>query len=248
MRLAGDPAASTPSRLRQYAEGAWAIMPLLPGIVPFGVIAGVAAAEAGFDSAAGIGQSLIVFAGAAQLATVQLLSDGAVPVVIILTGLTINLRFAMYSASLAPHLVGLAWWQRILVAYFMTDQVYVLSVVRFAPHPELSIARRMRYYLGAGIIIWLIWQGSTIAGYSLGSRVPPEWSLDFFLPLSFLALIVPGLRDRPTVVAAVVAGTVAFAGRGLPFNLGLFVGALLGIVAGYVAESRQATARDGAGA
>jgi len=248
MHFTGGPAAPTPRRLRQYAEGTWAIMPLLPGIVPFGMIAGVAAAEAGFGSAAGIGQSIVVFAGAAQLATVQLLSDGAVPLVIILTGLTINLRFAMYSASLAPHLVGLAWWQRILTCYFMTDQVYVLSVIRFATHPELPVDRRMRYYLGAGVTIWLVWQGSTIAGYLLGSRVPPEWSLDFFLPLSFLALLVPGLRDRPTVVAALVAGTLAFAGRGLPFNLGLFVGAILGIAAGYIVEARQRAAREGAGA
>lgn len=228
---------------RFFVKGAWAIAPLVPGIIPFGMIAGVAARDAGLGPGVGIGQSIIVFAGAAQLAVLQLLDEGALPVVAILTALIINLRFAMYSASLAPHLVGLRWPPRLAVAYLMTDQVYAMSAVRFGRDAGLALGHRFRYYLGAGVTNWVTWQSSTAAGYVLGGRVPAGSSLDFFLPLSFLALLVPGLRDRPAVVAAVVGGFVALVAHGLPFNLGLFTAAVCGMAAGYVTETRLTARR-----
>ncbi|MEX0840647.1 MAG: AzlC family ABC transporter permease, partial [Parvibaculum sp.] len=91
------------SVFRDYIDGIRAMLPLLPGAVPFGMIAGAVAAEAGFGSAAGIGQSVIIYAGAAQLAATQLVAEAAPALIVVLTGLVVNLRFAMYSASLAPH-------------------------------------------------------------------------------------------------------------------------------------------------
>lgn len=220
-----------------YIDGLRAMLPLLPGAVPFGMIAGAVAAEAKFGAAAGIGQSVLIYAGASQLAATQLVADAAPALIIVLTGLVINLRFAMYSASLAPHFAGLTLRRRALLAYLMTDQSYALTVSRYGADGTADAATKARFYLGGGIAMWIVWLGATAAGFMLGSRVPPSWSLDFFVPLSFLALLVPGIRDRATASAAATGAIIAVVATGLAFNLGLFVAAACGIAAGYLAET-----------
>lgn len=227
--------------LRQdWIDGMRVMLPLLPGAVPFGMIAGVVASNAGLDALAGIGQSVIVFAGAAQLASTQLIADAAPVLVVILTGLVINLRMAMYSASLAGHLSALPRGKRWLVSYLMTDQSYALSIMRYTQRPEMSLAAKFAFYMGGAIPMWVVWLAATAAGYFLGNRIPASWSLDFFVPLSFLALIVPAIRDRANAVAALTGGATAVLAWDLPFNLGLFLAALAGIAAGYAVERRQA--------
>ncbi|MBX3497050.1 MAG: AzlC family ABC transporter permease [Parvibaculum sp.] len=221
-----------------YVEGVRVMLPLLPGAVPFGMIAGAVAAEAKFGAAAGIGQSIVIYAGAAQLASTQLIADAAPALIVVLTGLVINLRFAMYSASLAPHFAGLSLRRRAMLAYLMTDQSYALGITRYTADSEMTARAKARFYLGGAIAMWVVWLAATAAGFTLGSRVPPSWSLDFFVPLSFLALLVPGIRDRAAGLAAVTGATVAVAASGLPFNLGLFLAAACGIAAGYFCETR----------
>lgn len=221
---------------QDWIDGARVMLPLLPGAIPFGMIAGVVASNAGLDALAGIGQSVIVFAGAAQLASTQLIADAAPVLVVILTGLVINLRFAMYSAAMAGHLSALPRWRRWLAAYLMTDQSYALSVLRYTARPEMSLAAKFAFYMGGAIPMWAVWLAATAAGYVLGNRIPASWSLDFFVPLSFLALIVPSIADRANAAAALTGGAVAVLAWMLPFNLGLFLAAIAGIAAGYAVE------------
>jgi len=230
--------------LKDHLDGIRAMLPLLPGAIPFGMIAGAVAAEARFGALAGIGQSVVVYAGAAQLAATQLVAEGAPALIVVLTGLVVNLRFAMYSASLAPHFAGLTLGRRMVLAYLMTDQSYALSITRYNNEPEMTATARARFYLGGAIAMWIVWLSATAAGFVLGSRVPPSWSLDFFVPLSFLALLVPGIRDSAAAVAAIAGAVIAVVAIALPFNLGLFLAAACGIAAGYAVETRQARRRN----
>jgi len=230
-----------------FAEGFGKMAPILPSLVPFGMIAGVSAAEAGLDVAAGLLQSVIVFAGAAQIAMTQLIGQDALPLVIVATGLVINLRFIMYSASMAPHIHDLPAPQRWLFAYFLTDQCYAIAITRFTALRERpSAAARLRFFLGAAIPMASVWHVSAAAGYFLGSGVPDSWQLKFGIPLSFMALMVPAVQDRPSIAAAVVGGGVAVLAGGLPYNLGLMLAAVLGIAAGVVAGARAARRSEGA--
>jgi predicted branched-subunit amino acid permease len=77
---------------------------------------------------------------------------------------------------------------------------------------------------------------STALGIFLGTAIPEEWSLDFALPLTFIAMAVPVLKDRPAIAAMVSAGIVALAAYSLPYKLGLIVAALVGIVVGTLLE------------
>ncbi len=231
------------TRRETFAAGAAAVVPVLPGVAPFGVVAGLTATGTGLSALQAMAMSAALFAGASQLATLQLVADGAVPAVILLTVITINLRFAMYSASLAPHFQHLGRRWRWPLAYLLVDQNYALSINRF--RHDQGTEHGHWFYLGAGGSLWLTWQAASAVGIFMGASVPRDWSLDFAIPLVFMVLLIPALRDRPHVLAAVVGGGVATLAADAPMHLGLVIGALSGIATGTWLETRRG---DGAGA
>jgi 4-azaleucine resistance transporter AzlC len=209
------------------------VSPLMLGIAPFALVAGIAAVDAGLGLAEAVGMSVVVFAGASQLAALELLGENAPLAVVVGTAVVINLRMLMYSASIAPHFADYGRRLRAGLAYLLTDQAYALSVAEFDENPDRT---RWRYYLGAAASLWIVWQIGTVAGVVLGASVPDAWGLTFAVPLVFLALLVPAMKDRPTTVAGGAGGAIAVVAAGLPLNLGLLVGALCGIGAGLVTE------------
>lgn len=215
-----------------FRAGVAAIAPVLLGVLPFGLAAGVVTAEAGYGVTETVGHSMLIFAGASQIAAVSLLGDGAAVAVVVLTVLVINLRMMMYAASLAPHMADIPLHRRAVGAYLLTDQAYAVSIVRF--RDPLTPGDRYAFYMGAALTLWVPWQLSTVTGVLVGASLPDSVPLGFAVPLMFLALLVPAVTDRPTLAAAVTSATVATLGAGLPSNLGMLVGALLGIAVGTV--------------
>lgn len=226
-----------PPVFRPLVAGAKDVAPILLGVIPFGIIVGASAVNAGFSTGQALGMSVIVFAGASQLAAIDLLARGAAVPVVVLTVLVINLRFLMYSAALTPHFSHLSARWKALVSYLITDQAFAVSVHRFQREPGLT--GRLWYYLGTAIVLWVTWQLGTVVGVFLGTLVPVSWELDFTVPLVFVALLVPSLRDRGNQVAASVAGFVALAGQGLPYNLGLILASFAGIALARWVEIRR---------
>ncbi len=208
------------------------VAPLVLGVAPFGLVAGIAAIEVGLSPAQAVGMSVVVFAGASQLAALELLGVDAPLAVVVVTAVVINLRMVMYSASIAPYFREFAPRWKAPLAYVLTDQAYALSIARF----RRGDPDRRAYYLGVAVTLWVVWQLATVAGVVVGTGVPAAWGLEFAVPLVFLALLVPAMEDRTTSLAAVVGGTVALAAGGLALNLGLLVGATAGVVAGFGAE------------
>lgn len=216
-----------------FRAGARDALPLLLGIAPFALVAGIAAIEAGLTPAQAMGMSVVVFAGASQLAAIELLGESAPLVVAIGTAIVINLRMLMYSASIAPHFADLRQRTRAGMAYLLTDQAYAMSVARYASDEEID---RKLYFIGVALTLWIVWVAGTAIGIGVGTGLPSELGLSFAVPLVFLALLVPAMKDRPTTVAAVVGGAVALVAAGVPFNLGLIAGAVGGIGAGLLTE------------
>jgi 4-azaleucine resistance transporter AzlC len=216
--------------------GARAIVPVLFALLPFGLAFGATAASSGFSPVEALGMSVIVAAGAAQLAMVQLVSAGASVAVVVLTVLVINLRLMLYSASLAPHFRRLPLWWKSLLSYHLTDQAYAATITRF-DEGEIKEPDKRWYYLGTGLAIWTTWQAATMTGVFLGSWISEGWSLDFVLPLVFIALVVPAVKDRTTGAAALAAGVAAVFAAALPLNLGLIGATLVGVLGGLATET-----------
>lgn len=210
--------------------------PLLVGVFPFGLIYGTLALNAGIPVAAAQAMSSVVFAGSSQFATAQLVHDAAPTFVIVLTIAVINLRHMLYSASLAPYMRDLSMRWKLLLSYLMTDEAYAVAILHYEKVGAAALAHW--YFFGAGLSLWTTWQVSTALGLWLGTALPAAWPLDFALPLTFIAMVVPALKNRPAVAAALSAGLVALLAYSLPYKLGLILAALTGIVVGTVLEER----------
>jgi 4-azaleucine resistance transporter AzlC len=220
-----------PADLRAGARDA---APIIVGLLPFGLVAGYAALEAGLSPAQAVGLSTIVFAGASQIAVIELLGADAPLTVAVATAVVINARLLMYSASIAPYFRAFRTRTKALLAYVLTDQAFALSVSTYRD-PDRDVDRRA-YYLGAAGSIWIAWQVATVAGVLLGTGVPSSWGLAFAAPLVFLALLVPAVGDRPSAAAAVVGGGVALLARNVPSDAGLLIGGVAGVAAGLAVE------------
>lgn len=233
-----SPAPPAPTVRQAFLEGARDVLPIVVGVIPFGLIVGVSATASGLTVADTLISSLVVFAGASQLAMIDLLGQGSPWIVAVLTAAVINVRMVMYSASMAPWLADVPLGSRAGAAYFLTDQSFALSVTRYAR--EAGTPRtRLAYYLGTALPLWLNWQIVTVVGVVAGAAVPDAVPLEATIPLVFLALLVPAVSDRPTLAAAIVGATVAVAAAPLPANLGLVAGAVSGIATGTVLDRRR---------
>jgi len=215
-----------------YWKGFKASAPLLLGIFPFAMIVGTMAVAAGMTLASSFGLSLFVFAGASQLAIIDLVGKEAPMFILIITALVINMRFLIYSAGMAPHFKGLKVKHKAMLSYLLTDQAYILGVSNFEKGAEKS--QGMWYYLGAASALWIVWQIGTAAGIFLGKGAPESWGLDFAVPLSFIALLVPTLKNKASGFAAATAAAAILLVNSLPMNMGLIVAVIIGVASGLI--------------
>lgn len=225
------------TRREEFINGMKATIPMVFGAIPFGIIFGAVATTGGLSPAATIGFSVFVFAGSAQFIAAGLVSSGVSIPLIVLTTFIVNLRHALYAASLAPFMKHLPQKWLLPLGFWLTDESYAAVIVRYN-QPDDSPNKHW-FYFGSAVLMYSNWQLCTIIGVIAGQSIPnaTEWGLDFALVVTFIGIVVPLLRTRPMLASALVAGIVALAFDGLPNKMGLMVGAFAGIATGYVLET-----------
>ena len=233
---------STFSRRSEFMAGMKATIPLVIGAIPFGIIFGVTAVaaapgEEALSPAATMGMSLFVFAGSAQFIASGLVAEGVGTLVIILTTFVVNLRHALYSASLAPYMKHLPQKWLLPLGFWLTDETYAVMISRYNEADRSPY--KHWFYFGSALLMYVNWQFVTFIGVVTGQTIrdAQEWGLDFAMSVTFIGIVVPLIRTRPMLVAAVVAGIAALLFHDMPNNLGLIVASLVGIAAGYLAET-----------
>ena len=224
------------TRKKEFWKGVRDESPILLGVAPFGLIFGALAIDAHIAIPAAQAMSAIIFAGASQFIATQMIGAGTSGLVILLVVFVVNLRHALYSASVAPHMRSLPIGWKALLAYLLTDEAYAVTITHY--NQESDPANKHWYFLGAGLTLWSTWQVSTAIGIFVGAQLPQNWSLDFVLPLTFIALVVPALKDKASVLAAITAGLVGVLTIGLPLKTGLLAAAFIGILTGLLVEGR----------
>lgn len=227
------------SRQHEFLQGLRDMLPMLLGAMPFGIIYGSLAGAAGLSAWQTVGMSVLVFAGSAQFIAVSLLTGGATLAVLWLTTLVVNLRHALYSATLQPFVRHLPKRWRMPLAFWLTDEAFAVVQQRYARNDDSP--NKHWYFLGAGLAMYGNWIGCTLIGLLFGQAVPnlAAWGLDFAMIATFVGIVVPMLRNRPQVAAALVAAVVALVCHDLPYKLGLMAAAFAGIVVGVLLERCQ---------
>ncbi|SEM56267.1 Predicted branched-chain amino acid permease (azaleucine resistance) [Gemmobacter aquatilis] len=236
--MTAPPPSPTPSLLRAaLLRGVFVSLPFLIIVVPFGVVFGVAAAAAGMGLIETMGFSVIVIAGAAQFAALQLIQDGAPLFIVILTALAVNLRLAMYSAALTPHLGATPPTVRACLAYCLMDQSFVASMVEYQRRPASPPAEKAAFFFGVALPLCPFWYVATWLGVTFGKAIPPEYALDFAVPICFLATVAPMLRGRANLAAAAVSVGVTLALWWMPYSSGLLVAGVAAMMTGAAVET-----------
>lgn len=214
-------------------------LPFLVVGVPFAVLFGLVATEAGLSIAQTMSFSVLVIAGASQFTAIQLMNE-AVPVwVVLAASLAVNLRMAMYSASLQPYLGTAPLPQRALIAYLNVDSSYALSIQEFERKPAMPIQARVGYFVGTISLMFPLWYVGTWLGAVAGDAIPEGIALDFAMPILFLALVGPMLKTLAHLAAALTSVVCALALSFLPSGIGLLIAAVAAMAVGAEIERRR---------
>ncbi len=240
------------TRRAEFVRGMRAIVPLVIGAAPFGIIFGAVAVSGGvvaegetahqLSPLAVQSMSLFVYAGASQFIAAELVRNAAAVLVVIFTTLIVNLRHTLYSASLAPYLHGFPQRWLAPLAFGLTDEVFVVSIARYQQAD--SSPYKHWYQAGAAVLMYSGWQFFTLIGILAGRSIPPEQvarlGLSFAATVTFIGMLIPMLQSRALLISAAAAGAASVLFYGLPNRLGLLAAALVGIAAGVLAERAKA--------
>jgi 4-azaleucine resistance transporter AzlC len=224
----------------EFLRGARDTLPLLLGAAPFGLIFGALAASSPLGVGGALAMSALVFAGSAQFIALSLLASGTSGVVVVFTTLVVNLRHLLYAASLQRGVARLPQRWRVLLAFWLTDETYAVVHHRWAHDDDARLARW--YTAGSGAAMYLNWLGWTAAGALIGQASPAlaHLGLEFALVATFVGIVAPLLRQWPSGAVALTAAGVALTARGLPYQLGLLLAALAGVLVGVWLDARTA--------
>jgi 4-azaleucine resistance transporter AzlC len=209
---------------------------MLVGAAPFGVIFGTLAIGSGLPVWLTLGMSLLVFGGSSQFVAVSLIGSGTALPVIWLTTFVVNLRHALYSATLLPYARTMPACWRWALAFWLTDETF--AVVENQLRHHTNVQDGARYWLGSSLAMYFNWQIWTLVGVLLGQSMPvlATLGLDFAMVATFAAIVALQLRERPVLFAALVAGGVALLARDLPYKMGLMLAAVSGVATGVLVE------------
>jgi len=216
----------------EFLAGMKAQLPLLAGVIPFGMAYGAAISGSGLSLAPSIATSLIIFAGSSQFIAAQLIATGTPVVVILLTVIVVNLRHGLYSASLAPYVRPLSRTWKLLLAYLLTDEIYAQAILRYQEQRGKDYIHW--YYLGSGTLLWFAWQSSTVLGITVGGFASKALLIDFAIPLTLIALLAPTLKSHVNQAIVITAGITAVITVDIPFQLGLIFAIAGGAITGML--------------
>lgn len=240
--LAHPPPASESTPRAEAMRGLRETVPLMLGALPFGLIFGALAVTNGLSPAAAIAFSSIVFAGSSQFIGANLVGAGASIPLIVFTTFIVNVRHALYSVTLSPHLKHLPQRWLIPLAFWLTDETFAITAVHYDARPS---PHHHWYQLASSVAMYLNWNFWTVMGLVAGSQIanPAEWGLQYAMVVTFIGIVVPSIKNRPVLMAVLAAGATAFVTYALPNNLYLILAASAGIAAGYLTETWQGKAR-----
>jgi predicted branched-subunit amino acid permease len=217
--------------MKDFVAGARAMLPWLAGVAPFGLVIGVSVSQTHLPPGAGWLTAPVMFGGSAQIAAIQLLDAGAAPVAVIVTATVINLRLALYSAAMAQYWRGTPLWWRLLGGYLLVDPTFAVGIARYAEEPDRR--RGHAHYLGGGVVLWFGWLAAVAIGARAGASVPSGLHLEILVPLFLIGELLPKLRQAPTRWAMVASSAVALLCLTVPLHLGIAIGIVAGMTAGW---------------
>lgn len=208
---------------------------LLPGMLAWGLVAGVAMVKGGLSVWLSLVMALCVYSAGAQLGAIALMADHAPLWIIVVATFCVNLRFVIFSAGLRPYMMPLPRIKRWLLGYITADLSYVVFMQRHgsALGPEPG---QLHYLSGLNVTNWIAWQSATVVGILFADTFPAEWGLSYAGVLALLGLCCSLMRDWASGLSASVAFVTTLLARGLPLRLNIVVAIAAAVATGMLAD------------
>ncbi|MFL2525544.1 MAG: AzlC family ABC transporter permease [Pelagibacteraceae bacterium] len=224
------------NRKQIFFQGIKDVLPLNIPVVLFGIFYAVLCIELGFPAYFAIGTSLIIFAGGSQLIFITLLAAGAVPWVIFGSVIMNNTRNILYGAVFSKYIENKNGMWKFVLSFFLTDQCFAVS----NEYLKKNYDKKYSHYhmLGSGITVWVIWQLSNLIGIWLGDIVSDQLSLNFFVAITFLALIAKDLGKLDHFLVILLSATCSLIFYNLPLKAYVIVAATAGIILAYLINKK----------
>ncbi len=218
-----------------FRAGVLECLTLIPSYVPFGLVCGVASVQAGLGEWGAVALATFAFAGSSQAVLTQFLQGGAPLMIAVLSGLVVNLRMAVYSAAISSRIAGASRKERVLWAAFLVDQTFISNEIRHQRGQHMN--HPLAFYLGCALTLWPWWVMMNAIGAFAGAKLPASWQLDFTIPLSFVAMVVPLLKSRAQILAAVAGGLAGVLLYAMPLKTGLIAACVVGMCVGMLVDT-----------
>lgn len=209
------------------------MIPLSIAVIPWGLLAGSFAIEAGLTFWQSQALSAILFAGSAQLVATGMLKAGASLATMLLATFFITSRHLLYSVSMRSKISPLPLKWRLTLGFLLTDELFAIC-------GQQSDKQFNRWYaLGAGLSFYLCWNVATLVGIVAGSYIPSmnELGLEFAVAATFIAIVIPNIKSSPVLLAVIVSLILSVLCSYLNIESGLVIASVGGMLAGYFAET-----------
>lgn len=235
-----NPSAQAPN-FKTINQAILDIMPLALATIPWGILCGSLSIKIGLTALQAQLMSLLVFAGAAQLASITLMgAAGSLPAIFSST-FVISSRHLLYSAVFREHVRQRTFWSRCTMAFFLTDEMFAVTCAYIEKHKAFSAL----YALSAGITFYVIWNLATFAGIVAGQYLPnlEEMGLEFAIAATFIAIVIPAIKTRASLVTVIASAiSVLLLSRYSP-DYALILATFIGMAAGYLYPEKSAEAQ-----
>ena len=228
------------SKWQEFKQGVSAAAPLLLGILPFGMAYGILGREVGLSIWQTFFMSSLLYAGTSQIIFAQLVGISAPAPILLGSIAAMNARHLLYSASISSYLRHLSLRWRLILAYFLTDETFAVTIARYQSQEKTP---HMHFFmLGAGITLWSCWQCATAIGIIAGASLPQSLQLGFVIPLIFMVIIIPLIKGRHELIVIFTAAVIVLNFQDLPYNSWLILASIGGVISGslsFLYEKRQ---------
>lgn len=208
-----------------------AIFPLCAAVIPWGILCGSLAIQAGLTPLQAQAMSLFVFAGAAQLAGISLIGAASAPIPILTSTFVIGSRHLLYSAVYHGHIKDLPLLKRITFAFFLTDEMFAITNSYIERNHSFSYL----YAVTSGVVFYLMWNISTLGGIIAGSSMEnlEDLGLEFAIAATFIAIVIPSIKNLSTLVSVIISGVSVLILELVDFEYSLIAATLIGMISGF---------------
>ncbi len=223
------------SNIDAFCKGAISILPLSIAVLPWGVLAGSMAVNAGLTTLQSIAMSVVIFAGAAQLVSLGLIMSGASLFTIIITVFFLTSQHFIYALKFRADVIDLPVYKRLIIGFLLTDELFAVGATQ---KKKLTFA----YMSGAGFCFYLAWCLFSACGVFMAKSIPnlENLHLDFSIIAVFILLIIPLIKNKAGFCGVMITMCASFIFKYLNFEAGTVVSGILGMITAVLIEKKQA--------